>query len=838
METLLTVLFWLALFIGTGLTLAYRRVPLFNATLAIGAVMLAYVLFGGAHWLWKLVLLIGYTGMVLLNFEDFRRERISRRLFRFYKQLVPEMSDTEREALEAGTVWWDGELFGGLPDWNKLLSIPAPCLSKEEKEFLDGPCEELCEMIDDWKITHELADITPEVWDYIKKKGFFAMIIPKRYGGLEFSALANSCVLVKLASRSGLVASTVGVPNSLGPAELLLKYGTEAQKDHYLPRLADGREIPCFALTSPTAGSDATSITDSGVICKGEWEGEEIVGIRLNWNKRYITLAPIATVLGLAFKLYDPDHLAGDQDAYGITAALIPTDLPGITIGRRHFPLNVPFQNGPTQGQDVFVPLDFIIGGMEMAGQGWRMLVECLSVGRAIALPSNVAGGAKTALATTGAYARIRKQFNMPIGRFEGVEEPIAHIAGYTYIMDAGRIMTAGAIDMGEEPSVPSAIMKYHNTEMGRVVGNHAMDVHGGKGIILGPKNYLGRGYELVPVGITVEGANIMTRSLIIFGQGAIRCHPWVLKELRAAENPDEEQGLRDFDESLFGHMGYAATNAARAFVLAVTHSRFTSVPVQHETRRYYQHINRFSAAFAVSADVAMLVLGGGLKKKESLSARLGDMLSFMYLASAVLKRYEDHGRPREDLPLVEWACRDLLYRLQESLHDFIRNFPNRPVATMLRLLVFPRGRGYYSPGDRREHQVASMMINPTASRARLIDGIFLKRIPSNPVGMLDEALELAVAVEPLEKRLREAVKDGVIPEGDIDGQIDAAAKNDILTATEAQRLRDYNEKVMALIEVDDFEHEELGTKPIKKKKRSTRKKKATKKEESTTAEA
>ncbi|MEQ8206300.1 MAG: acyl-CoA dehydrogenase, partial [Woeseia sp.] len=496
--------------------------------------------------------------MIALNFEEFRREKLTKPALAIYRTMLPSMSDTEREALEAGNVWWDGELFSGMPDWERLMSFPAPALSDEERAFMDGPCEELCRMIDDWDIAHNRADMPEEVWAFIKKHKFFAMIIPKAYGGLEFSAYANAMIISRLASRSATVSSTVGVPNSLGPAELLLHYGTEEQKQRWLPGLASGDEVPCFALTSPQAGSDAAALIDSGVVCRDTFDGEEIVGIRLNWNKRYITLAPIATVLGLAFKLYDPDHLIGDEDEYGITAALIPTDMPGIEIGRRHYPLTVPFQNGPTSGKDVFVPLDYIIGGKEMAGKGWKMLVELLSVGRAITLPSSAAGGGQAATWATGAYAQLRKQFGMPIAKFDGVGEALSRIAGYSYVMNAAVSVTSGAIDQGEKPAVPSAILKYHCTELGRKVGNDAMDIHGGKAIMMGPRNYLGRGYMATPIAITVEGANILTRSLIIFGQGAIRCHPFVLRELQAAQNDDEQRGLFEFDQALFSHIGYA----------------------------------------------------------------------------------------------------------------------------------------------------------------------------------------------------------------------------------------------------------------------------------------
>jgi acyl-CoA dehydrogenase len=704
-----------------------------------------------------------YLPHVLLNIRPLRRYLISNRFLKIYKRMLPPMSTTEREALEAGTVWWDGELFTGGPDWKKLLSAKAPKLTAEEQAFIDGPCEELCRMIDDWDITHRRADLPPELFDFIKKKGFWAMIIPKRYGGLEFSAYAHSSVVVKIASRSGTVASTVVVPNSLGPAELLLHYGTEEQKNHLLPRLARGDEIPCFGPTGPRAGSDAGSIPDTGVVCKGQYQGREVVGIRLNFQKRYITLAPIATLIGLAFRLFDPDKLlGGDKTDHGITVALVPRNTPGITIGRRHFPLNGPFQNGPIAGKDVFVPLDAIIGGPALAGQGWRMLVEQLSVGRCNSLPSIATGGSKGAVYSTGAYARIRRQFNMPIGKFEGVEAVIARMAARTYIIDAARSVTTGAIDGGEKPSVPAGILKYHTTEMSRMIANDAMDVQGGKGIMLGPKNYLGRGYQMVPVSITVEGANILTRSLIIFGQGAVRCHPFVLKEMNAAQDPDRKRGFRDFDDALFRHIGFTMSNAVRSFFGALTLSRIVTAPMGGPTRRYYEHINRFSASFAFATDIAMLSLGGYLKKKENLSARLGDVLSCMYLASMVLKHYENQGRPQADLPLVAYACRSLLYQAQEQLHSFLRNFPVRWLAALMRMLIFPRGQTYSAPSDRLNPRIAELMMNPGESRERLCHYAYRTLEPTNHLGLVQQAMELAIVAEPVLKRIRvEGVKTG-----------------------------------------------------------------------------
>ena len=804
-------LFWFLLFAGGGIYLAYNRINLLAATAASGAALFVYTLFGSASFFWLLFLWLLFGVMIVPNMPEFRREKITRPALDIYRNMLPSMSDTEREALEAGNVWWDGELFSGMPDWDRLMSFPAPTLSEEEQAFLDGPCEELCAMLDDWDITHELGDMPAAVWTFIKKHRFFAMIIPKQYGGLEFSAYANAMVIAKLASRSTTASSTVGVPNSLGPAELLLHYGTEEQKKHYLPGLASGDEIPCFALTSPQAGSDAAALIDSGIICKDIWKGKQTIGMRLNWDKRYITLAPVATVLGLAFKLYDPDHLIGDQDEYGITTALIPTSTPGVTTGRRHLPLNIPFQNGPTSGKDVFVPLDFIIGGKEMAGKGWKMLVELLSVGRAITLPSTAAGGSQAAAYGSGAYTRIRRQFNLPVAKFDGVGEALARIAGHTYIMNAAVSVTAGAIDQGEKPAVPSAILKYHCTELGRKVSNDAMDVHGGKAVMMGPKNYVGRGYMATPIAITVEGANILTRSLIIFGQGAMRCHPYVLRELQAAQDENGEKGLLEFDDALFSHIGYAISNMARSLFLALTHAKFSNVPLNTPTRRYYQNINRYSAAFALATDFAMLTLGGKLKIRELLSARLGDVLSSIYLASTVLKHFENQGRPANDLPLVEWSIRTLMYNAQEQLHSFLRNFPNRPVAFFLRSFIFPRGRTYSAPSDELGRTVVELITNPGESRERLCQQAYTTREPRNPLGLLQEALELSGELAPLRGKLRQAHKEGLVASEYFGYQIDEAERAEVVSGKEAVILRDFHQKVLDLLAVDDFAPQQIG---------------------------
>lgn len=676
---------------------------------------------------------------------------------------LPKISATEQEALDAGTVGWDGELFSGSPQWDKLLGLPAPQLTPEERAFLNGPVEELCRMVDAWQINFQLKDLPPEVWKFIKSNKFFGLMIPKQYGGLEFSFLAHSEILAKIAGKCATVASTVSVPNSLGPAELLLHYGTQQQRDKYLPNLACGKEIPCFALTSPEAGSDATAIIDSGIVCNRTFEGKNTLGILLNWNKRYITLAPIATVMGLAFKLYDPDKLLGNTVELGITCALIPTNTPGITIGDRHWPLTTMFQNGPIQGKNVFIPVDWIIGGPSMAGKGWTMLVESLSCGRAISLPSCSAGKAKVLAAATGAYAKIRRQFNQPIGHFEGIEEPLARIAGNVYICDATRRITAASIDYGQKPTVPGAISKCHVTERCRQSSIDSMDIHGGKGIMQGPKNYIAEGYLSSPIAITVEGANILTRSLIIFGQGAIRCHPYIMREMQALQEPDQNQAAAKFFKLVCMHMVYTSKNILRSFFGYLTHGYIFQSPVQNYASPLYRKVAWASSAFALLADMSLLTVGGKLKFKENLSARLGDLLSYLYLASATLKRFEDDKRPEADQDILEWCIQDLLASFWNTVNEILRNFPNRIVAFNLRMLIMPLGIPMFKPNDTLGHKVAQILTQPNETRDRLIEDSYLSANDLNPAGQLEVALRHVIAAEEFEKRISKAIRDGVI---------------------------------------------------------------------------
>jgi len=794
-----------------SLACSYRRVALRTWSALTAVAIVAAGVVAESHWLATSLTLLAFALVALpLNLADFRRKRLSAPLLAIYQKITPQLSPTEKIALEAGPVGFEGELFSGKPNWNQLLRQPEPVLSADERAFLDGPVEELCRMINDWEITHELADLPPPVWEFLKKNKFFGMIIPREYGGLQFSALAHSVVLQKLASISTTVGSTVAVPNSLGPAELLLHYGTKEQKDYYLPRLADGREIPCFALTGPYAGSDATSIPDYGVVCKGEWNGANVLGVRLTFDKRYITLAPIATVVGLAFRMYDPEQLLGETEDLGITLALLPRDTKGLEIGRRHMPLNIPFQNGPVRGKDVFVPLSQLIGGPEMAGEGWRMLVECLSVGRAISLPSNATGAARIGSIATGAYARIRKQFGMAIGRFEGVEEALARIGGYTYAISALSRATAAAVDRGEKPSVPSAIAKYHATELGREIAKDVMDVHGGKGVILGPRNYAGRAWQGAPIAITVEGANILTRSMMIFGQGAIRCHPFVLKEMQATQLPDYGERLKAFDKALFGHIGFAISNAVRSFVLGLTHAKIGSAPGDKYTRRFYRKLNRYAAALALTADTSMLVLGGKLKFKEKISARLGDVLSNLYIASAMLKRYEDQGRPVADQPMLAWAFHDCVWRMQMALDGVLRNFPVRPVAWLLRALIFPLGRREVPPSDRLGRRVAAILCTPNETRDRLAGDVYLTPHANNPIGRMNALLADVIAAEPVERKFLKAVKTLAVKAYDYNGQLAEVEAAGAITSEERKLLERVRAATFEFISVDDFDPRDL----------------------------
>ncbi len=793
------------------MTLAWILVPI--------AVLLGLLFARHAYWAWVAgggLLLLGWglsgslsalaVGLpfaalaLLFGRPELRRRWITPQLMPRVARLLPRLGETERIALEAGTVWWDRELFSGAPDWSVLFDFRIAELSESERAFLDGPVEELCQMLDDWDVS-QAGDLPQSVWKFLRENRFFGMIIPEEHGGLGFSARAHSAVVQKISSRSITASVTAMVPNSLGPAELLLHYGTDTQREHYLPRLARGEEIPCFALTGPEAGSDAAATQSEGIVCRGTYEGREVLGMRLDWRKRYITLAPVATLIGLAFRLLDPERLLGGETDLGITCALIPADLPGIEIGARHDPMGIPFQNGPTVGRGVFVPLDFIIGGAERAGQGWRMLMQSLAAGRAISLPSLSVGGAKLATRVVSAYAMVREQFDTPIGRFEGVEEPLARMAGLTYLMDATRVLTAASVDAGEQPAVLSAIAKTYLTDALRQVTNDAMDVRAGAAIQRGPRNVLGRVYDAVPVGITVEGANILTRSMIIYGQGAIRCHPFALAEIEAVEADD----LEGFDRAFFGHVAHTCSNAGRALLLGLSGGRLERGAPPGPARRYVQRLSRISAAFALISDACMVSLGGQLKRREMITGRLADALGWMYLASATLKRFVDAQTPPTDRALVRWACEHALARAEEALDGVLRNLPARPIAWLLRPLVFPLGRRERGPADAAISAVAAAVLDVPETRERLTSGIFIPPPDEVGLGRLEAALGKAIAALPVEAKLRAAVREGVLEHAPGEALASAALAAGVISGAEIEALHAADAAREEVIQVDAF---------------------------------
>lgn len=730
---------------------------------------------------------------------SFVKTRLTKPIYRWAKGVLPKLSDTERDALEAGDVWWDAELFTGTPDWKRLLDTKPAKLTEEEQAFVDGPVRQLCAMLDDWKITWELGDLPPEVWEFIKVNKFFGMIIPKEHGGLGFSAFAHSEVVRTVSTRSITAAVTIMVPNSLGPGELLMQFGTEEQRNHYLPRLADGREIPCFSLTSPEAGSDAASMTDTGVLIRREGSNE--LAIRLNWHKRYITLGPVATVMGLAFKLKDPDRLLGGEEDIGITVALVPTDAPGVEIGRRHLPSMQKFQNGPNRGVDVVLPLDAVIGGEKQVGQGWKMLMSALAVGRGISLPSLSAAGAALAARSTGAYAGLRRQFGIEIGRFEGVQEPLATIAANAYTLDAARRLTCAGLDEGRKLAVISAILKYHATERMRQSVNDAMDIHAGKAVIDGPSNYLGSLYRAIPVGITVEGANIMTRNLMIYGQGAIRCHPFLLEEILALEAANEEEGLDRFHKAFWGHVRHSTANFFRTVLRGWSGGRLAPSPGVAKLDLHFQTLGRYAAGFALLSDLSLLSLGGSLKFREMLSARLGDVLSELYLLSAVLKRWIDEGRHDEDLPLVDYAMKAGEARMAAAFDGVLRNHPARWVAWVVRFAAFPVGLDRAGPPDVLARRCADMLLQPGPQRERLTPGLY-PGLPGDAIADLEQAFVAAVKAAGPRRKLREA-KLETAEDGLAQGVISADERESL---DQADALR---EKIVA---VDDFAPEEFAS--------------------------
>ncbi|WP_459617063.1 acyl-CoA dehydrogenase [Bordetella sp. 2513F-2] len=734
-----------------------------------------------------------------MDFNAWRRRRISDPVYRWARRAMPGLSDTEREAIEAGDAGWEAELFAGNPDWNRLLAVPAATLSEAEQAFLDGPVAELCAMLDDWDIAWRRHDLPPPVWDFIKSRRFLGMIIPREHGGLGFSPYAHSEVVRRVSAHSIAAGVTIMVPNSLGPGELLLQFGTPAQQAYWLPRLADGREIPCFGLTSPEAGSDAAAMVDTGVVCRQVVEGEERLGIRLNWHKRYITLAPVATVLGLAFKLHDPDGLLGGPEDIGISLALVPADAPGVEIGRRHLPAMQAFQNGPTRGRDVFVPIEALIGGPARAGQGWAMLMAALAAGRGISLPALSAAAAALSAHASGMYARVRQQFGIAVGRYEGVQEKLARLAGNAYVLEAGRRLTCAVLNQGRKPAVVSAIMKYHGTERMRESVNDAMDVHAGKAVIDGPSNYLGGLYRALPIAITVEGANILTRSLIIYGQGSVRAHPYLMDLMRALGDPDARRGGDAFHPLFWKQLRHFAMNALRAWGRAWTAGAIAPAPAVGAAVWHYRRLGRYASAFALLSDAALAMLGGQLKRREMLSGRLGDMLSELYLLSAVLKRWEDDGRCHADLPVVAWCMHDGMARIERAMDQVLANLPNAAAAALLRLLVLPV-RLRRGPSDALVRDCAALLLRASPTRSRLEAG--LRRGPAGRDGLarLEEAFGQVEAVQPVLDRLHQ--------EGQADWR--EALRSGRLDADAAARIEAAEAAVARALAVDDFAPEEL----------------------------
>jgi len=801
---------WLIL-LAVVATVLYRRPGREKGFAITGVTVIGFVLLFSVSAAAKLAVIAVFGVLaVVFNVASLRRQFISAPMLRFYRSSMPEISQTERDALEAGTTWWDAELFTGKPDWKQLLDFPQAELTVEEQAFLDGPVEELCALLNDYEIDNKTRDLPAAAWALIKREGFLGMIIPKEYGGKAFSQYGHAAVVMKIATRSISAALTVMIPNSVGPGKLLLKYGTDEQKNHYLPRLAKGEEIPCFALTAPEAGSDAGAIPDTGVVCRGVHEGREVLGMRLNFDKRYITLGPVATLLGVAFKLRDPDGLLGPRgegkgENLGITLALIPASTPGVETGNRHDPMHMSFMNGPVRGKDVFVPMDWVIGGQAQCGTGWRMLMESLTDGRAISLPALSTAAAKVSARVSGAYSEVRRQFKTPIGQFEGIEESLARIAGNTYAMDAARLVTLAALDQGHKPSVISAIVKYNLTERARQVVNDAIEIHGGAGICLGPRNPLGQLHSFPPIAITVEGHNILTRNLITFGQGAIRCHPYLLDELTAAQMQDDEIALVTFDQALTGHIGFSASNAVRSFLLAVTGGAIAGVPAEHaQMRRHLRKLTRMSAAFAIATDFLLLAYRGSIKRRERISARMADVISQLYLASAAIKHFKDQGQPASDLPLLDWVVDDALYRMQQSLDVLLRNVEPRWAGIMLRALVFPLGRNLVPPRDELDRRVAASLRTPGEARDRLTAGMYLPHAGER-VTDLDAAFELLVRSSPLEKKLAAARRQGSF--GSLEGAdlLQAALAAGVLSESEASLLKEAEFARRAVIQVDEF---------------------------------
>lgn len=791
------------LLIATLMTLFYQQI---SRGMGSGVFVVVWLLCGAlAPWLYNPFLLIAVAAVVaILNHVDLRQKFITKPVYNALGKVMPAIGDTEREAIEAGTTWFEADLFSGQPDWQKFGHVQFTALTEAEQSFLDNETQELCEMLDEWKIFHELRDLPEEVWTFIKEKGFFSLIIPTEYGGKAFSPYAQSRIMGKIASRSLTAAVTAMVPNSLGPGELLANYGTQEQKDRWLYGLAKGEEIPCFGLTGPEAGSDASAIPDTGVICKGKIDGKEVVGMRLNFAKRWITLAPVATVVGLAFKLYDPDNLLGEESDLGITCALIPADTPGVEIGRRHYP-GSPFMNGPINGKDVFVPLDTIIGGPDMAGKGWRMLIECLGAGRGVSLPALATASGEIGYRMTGAFGRIRRQFNTAVGQFEGVQEASAEVAGIAYTLEAYRHLVTRSLEDGA-PSVVTAMAKFHATEMMRELINHGMDIAGGRGIQLGPRNFLALPYQSTPIAITVEGANILTRSLMIFGQGAMRCHPFLYDELQAIQAEDKEQGLQDFDALFFRHAGHTLGNISRGIVQGLAGSYLSDSPGNADSfsAPWYRLVSRYSAVLASTADLALGMLGGDLKRRELLSGRLGDVHSQLLIACAILKYHATLPRDEANDEHARYALRRAFSKAHDALDEFSRNFGFFGVARVFKFLFFPMGRPCkaMAPSDDQIRTLGNMIMEPSSVRDALATPAYIPTDPEDAIGRVEATFNKLLEVEPdylaflkangkgklsgetFLDRLRDAAKQGIIPADQVDAinEYDAMRYDCLLT--------------------------------------------------------
>jgi len=763
----------------------------------------------GLGW-FSWVLIIFGTLLLALSLKPIRMAVLTRPVYGAVKSILPKVSRTEQEALDAGTVGWDAELFSGRPDWNKLTGIRPLTLTDEEQAFLDGPAETACKMIDDWDIRHNRADLTPELWQFLKEKGFLGMLIAKEHGGLGFSAQAQSMIVSKIASRSVAAAITVMVPNSLGPGELLEKYGTPAQKEKYLHRLANGQDVPCFALTGVHSGSDAGGMRDIGIVTKGMHDGKEVLGVRLSFDKRYITLAPIATLVGLAFILKDPDNLLGRGDDVGITLALIPHDHPGLDIGRRHFPARQAFMNGPVRGKDMFIPMEFLIGGTDYAGQGWRMLMECLSTGRAISLPAIGTTSIKQTLRATSAYARVRRQFGIPVGIMEGVAEPLGEMVKRAYMFEATRRLTASMVDEGQRPAVIAGLLKYTTTEAMRDSMDDAFDIQGGRAIQDGPGNYLFGAYQSMPVAITVEGANILTRTLMTFAQGVLRAHPYLLKEIQAAQNRDRRAGLEAFDAAFGGHTGFMLRNIAASFLHGVTNGNFASSPNEGSMAKWYRRLHRYAQDFALVADWTTVVLGGALKRKQKLSGRMADILGDLYLMSATLKRFEEEGALAEDKELVEAILADRVASLEATFGEVFANFPNLAFAWAMRFLCFPLGRHAKPASDRVNYRFVRAVLRPGAFRDRLTTGVFVSMDPNDVTGVLEDAFLKVTEAEELEAKFVKASRRGVIERRLDRDAIDDAVAAGVLNDNEAGIMRAADEATNRAVHVDDFEMDVL----------------------------